>query len=84
MSHEKVIKHQITQLSTGWSQAGIAQDVDGKDRTKDVLGDESATFDELLLSEPVLSGLKKSNFFNPSPIQLKAIPLGRCGLGDHI
>lgn len=81
MSRENVNKQHITQLSTGWSQAGIAQDFDGKDRTKDVLGDESSTFDELLLSEPVLSGLRKSNFFHPSPIQLKSIPLGRCGLG---
>ncbi|ROT84732.1 DNA-3-methyladenine glycosylase [Penaeus vannamei] len=34
----------------------------------------------MYLSDHVLEGLKKSGFIRPSPIQLAAIPLGRCGL----
>ncbi|TMS16431.1 putative ATP-dependent RNA helicase DDX20 [Larimichthys crocea] len=37
-------------------------------------------FNSLLLSQPVLEGLSAAGFQKPSPIQLKAIPLGRCGL----
>ncbi len=53
-----------------------------KFRTKDVESDETAivTFDEMYLTKPVLSGLKSSGFLKPSPIQLKAIPLGKLGL----
>uniref|UniRef100_A0A8D0BKF3 Probable ATP-dependent RNA helicase DDX20 n=1 Tax=Salvator merianae TaxID=96440 RepID=A0A8D0BKF3_SALMN len=50
-------------------------------RTQDVLvrgGPED--FGSLLLSAPVLEGLKAAGFIRPSPVQLKAIPLGRCGL----
>jgi hypothetical protein len=35
----------------------------------------------MLLSDVTLKGLHKSGFRKPSPIQLKAIPLGRCGFG---
>ncbi|XP_051891048.1 probable ATP-dependent RNA helicase DDX20 [Pristis pectinata] len=38
------------------------------------------TFGALLLTQPVLEGLREAGFERPSPIQLKAIPLGRCGL----
>ncbi|NXS28676.1 DDX20 helicase, partial [Pomatostomus ruficeps] len=31
-------------------------------------------------SPPVLAGLEAAGFHRPSPVQLKAIPLGRCGL----
>ncbi|KAM9369399.1 putative ATP-dependent RNA helicase DDX20 [Phaethornis superciliosus] len=50
-------------------------------RTRDVLlpGGPS-DFGSLLLSAPVLSGLEAAGFRRPSPVQLKAIPLGRCGL----
>ncbi|XP_060087221.1 probable ATP-dependent RNA helicase DDX20 [Heteronotia binoei] len=50
-------------------------------RTRDVLvpgGPED--FGSLLLSAPVLEGLRAAGFLRPSPVQLKAIPLGRCGL----
>ncbi|XP_073523292.1 probable ATP-dependent RNA helicase DDX20 [Phyllobates terribilis] len=51
-------------------------------RTGDVLQgpDVSADFSSLLLSRPVLEGLEAAGFSKPSPIQSKAIPLGRCGL----
>eukprot|EP00058_Branchiostoma_floridae_P009040 XP_002594528.1 hypothetical protein BRAFLDRAFT_87751 [Branchiostoma floridae] len=49
-------------------------------RTEDVLNTEGADFASLLLSEPVQRGLTQAGFERPSPIQLKAIPLGRCGL----
>ena len=51
-------------------------------RTDDVHIDENITFAELLRSESVVQGLKKSGFSRPSPIQIKAIPLGRCGFGQ--
>ncbi|KAF4109894.1 probable ATP-dependent RNA helicase DDX20 [Onychostoma macrolepis] len=49
-------------------------------RTEDVLINGGVEFSSLLLSKPVLEGLSASGFQRPSPIQLKAIPLGRCGL----
>ncbi|OCT94671.1 probable ATP-dependent RNA helicase DDX20 [Xenopus laevis] len=51
-------------------------------RTEDVsLGTgENTDFKSLLLSRPVLDGLEAAGFSKPSPIQSKAIPLGRCGL----
>ena len=52
-----------------------------RQRTGDVLTDEFVDFKSLLLSSDVLKGLSSSGFERPSPIQLKAIPLGRCGLG---
>ena len=52
-----------------------------KIRTKDIELDENVSFDDLLLSKQVLDGLKSAGFFKPSPIQLKAIPLGKLGLG---
>lgn len=51
-------------------------------RTDDVQIDEKITFAGLHLSEPVLQGLKQAGFCRPSPIQIKAIPLGRCGFGE--
>lgn len=50
-------------------------------RTKDIELDENVSFSDLLLSKPILDGLKSAGFFKPSPIQLKAIPLGKMGLG---
>ena len=52
-----------------------------KARTKDIELDESVSFDDLYLSRPILDGLKSAGFLKPSPIQLKAIPLGKLGLG---
>lgn len=59
----------------------VAHKFEEKARTNDVLITETVDFAGLLLSEPVLSGLQSAGFERPSPIQLKAIPLGRCGLG---
>lgn len=51
-------------------------------RTGDVLLAEPGDFESLLLSRPVVEGLRAVGFERPSPVQLKAIPLGRCGLGE--
>ncbi|NXE92796.1 DDX20 helicase, partial [Menura novaehollandiae] len=53
----------------------------GRFRTRDVLVPGGPSdFGSLLLSPPVLAGLEAAGFQRPSPVQLKAIPLGRCGL----
>ncbi|XP_030589192.1 putative ATP-dependent RNA helicase DDX20 isoform X2 [Archocentrus centrarchus] len=57
-----------------------AHDIETRKRTDDVLLSEGIDFGSLLLSQPVLAGLSAAGFQKPSPIQLKAIPLGRCGL----
>ena len=57
---------------------------DLKARTKDIFINEKIHFKDLQLSPSVLQGLTSSGFTKPSPIQLKAIPLGRCGLGSTI
>ncbi|XP_029429038.1 probable ATP-dependent RNA helicase DDX20 [Rhinatrema bivittatum] len=63
----------------------MAHRLGSRRRTRDVLGsgeeEEAAVgFGSLLLSRPVLEGLEAAGFRRPSPVQLKAIPLGRCGL----
>lgn len=60
----------------------IAHKFKDKTRTDDVIISESVDFSSLLLSKSVLKGLTDAGFQKPSPIQLKAIPLGRCGLGN--
>ncbi|XP_046397441.1 probable ATP-dependent RNA helicase DDX20 [Ischnura elegans] len=50
-----------------------------KERTEDVLILEDIDFAGMLLPENILLGLSANGFKRPSPIQLKAIPLGRCG-----
>ncbi|KAM4563782.1 putative ATP-dependent RNA helicase DDX20 [Odontesthes bonariensis] len=57
-----------------------AHDIQTRKRTDDVLLSEGIDFGSLLLSQAVLDGLSAAGFQKPSPIQLKAIPLGRCGL----
>nr|XP_057941744.1 probable ATP-dependent RNA helicase DDX20 [Doryrhamphus excisus] len=57
-----------------------AHDIATRNRTDDVVLSEGVDFSSLLLSRVVLDGLLASGFQKPSPIQLKAIPLGRCGL----
>ncbi|XP_049610605.1 probable ATP-dependent RNA helicase DDX20 isoform X1 [Syngnathus scovelli] len=57
-----------------------AHDIETRNRTDDVILSEGIDFRSLLLSEVVLVGLSAAGFQKPSPIQLKAIPLGRCGL----
>ena len=60
----------------------MAHKITSRLRTGDVLIGENVDFERLLLSEQILKGLKSAGFERPSPIQLKAIPLGRCGLGE--
>ncbi|RLU19378.1 hypothetical protein DMN91_007935 [Ooceraea biroi] len=57
----------------------IAHDIKKKARTEDVKIQEDVTFYQLGLSQDILDGLICAGFQRPSPIQLKAIPLGRCG-----
>ncbi|XP_031640475.1 probable ATP-dependent RNA helicase DDX20 [Contarinia nasturtii] len=49
-------------------------------KTNDVELTEDVSFRDMMFSDQVLAGLKKCNFERPSPIQLRAIPIGRCGL----
>ncbi|ORX90563.1 DEAD-domain-containing protein [Basidiobolus meristosporus CBS 931.73] len=49
-------------------------------RTSDVLINENVTFDTLISNPLLLKGLNQSGYRKPSPIQLKALPLGRLGL----
>ncbi|CAL9703124.1 unnamed protein product [Knipowitschia caucasica] len=57
-----------------------AHDIETRTRSEDVVLGVNISFSSLLLSAPVLQGLSSAGFQRPSPIQLKAIPLGRCGL----
>lgn len=58
----------------------IAHNIDDT-RSKDVLIEEDISFQSMFLTQKCLEGLTKCGFKKPSPIQLKAIPLGRCGFG---
>jgi ATP-dependent RNA helicase DDX20 len=58
--------------------------LEDKPRTQDVFISEDTDFTGMLLSELTLKGLHKSGFRKPSPIQLKAVPLGRCGFGKTL
>ena len=61
----------------------IGQRFEAKPRTEDITIDEAITFSDLILSPNIIKGLTKAGFHKPSPIQLKAIPLGRFGLGRY-
>ena len=52
-----------------------------KERTVDVVTSETRekTFEDLLLSAPVLQGLNNSGYVRPSPVQLQAIPEAKVG-----
>lgn len=52
-------------------------------KSNDVEITEDTSFRDMMLSDQVLAGLTKCNFVKPSPIQLRAIPIGRCGLGKR-
>eukprot|EP00794_Sanderia_malayensis_P005996 gene5996-6692_t len=49
-------------------------------RTFDIQIDENIDFSSFMLSHDVLQGLQINGFNRPSPVQLKAIPLGKCGV----
>jgi ATP-dependent RNA helicase DDX20 len=51
-----------------------------KDRTADVHVPDGLSFNKFMLSDKLLKTLKKLNFVKPSPIQLKVVPLTKCGL----
>ncbi|CAH0546297.1 unnamed protein product [Brassicogethes aeneus] len=57
----------------------MAHVLEEKERTKDVILEENVSFKELFLPQHILDGLEYHNFKKPSPIQLKSIPVGRCG-----
>lgn len=59
----------------------IAHNIESKCRTEDISITDNVDFTAMLLSERVLHGLHANGFKKPSPIQLKAIPMGRCGFG---
>lgn len=59
----------------------LGHSIEKNDRTEDVIIKETTTFESLLLQENVLKGLQKNGFIKPSPIQLKTVPVGRCGFG---
>jgi len=52
-------------------------------RTQDVLVEDDIHFDQLLLPDDLLKGLAEAGYSKPSPIQLKAIPIGRRGIGTR-
>ncbi|XP_072743488.1 uncharacterized protein [Anoplolepis gracilipes] len=56
-----------------------AHDLTKAPRTKDIKIQEDVTFFQMGLPEDILDGLTVAGFKRPSPVQLKAIPLGRCG-----
>ncbi|KAJ2959325.1 hypothetical protein NQZ79_g5240 [Umbelopsis isabellina] len=49
-------------------------------RSRDVQIEEDVQFDALIKNKDLLKGIKASGYEKPSPIQLKAIPLGRLGV----
>lgn len=51
------------------------------DTSADVEINENVTFADMMLKADTLAGLTKCNFVKPSPIQLRAIPIGCCGMG---
>lgn len=59
----------------------IAHDLSKIPRTEDVKVQEDVIFCQMGLPQDILDGLIAAGFQRPSPIQLKAIPLGRCGFG---
>lgn len=61
----------------------LAHSLETKTRTKDVILDENISFHSLFLPENILKGLSDAGFQKPSPIQKKALPMGRCGFGNN-
>ena len=51
-------------------------------RTCDVTTFHKQEFHDFCLKDETLSGLKSAGFYQPSPIQAKAIPIGRMGVGN--
>lgn len=66
----------------------VAHELESEERTEDVLLSNSPltdsnavpSFADMGLSVDVLKGLRAAGFQRPSPVQVKAIPLGRLGV----
>lgn len=67
--------------SAAETQPRIGHKLELKSRTGDIRLDEDLSFVDLGLGSVLIKGLSRSGFEKPSPIQLAAIPHGRCGLG---
>lgn len=65
------------------SQWLLGHNIQNKLRTNDVQIQDDVDFSSMLLSQPILQSLEKNGFKKPSPIQLKAIPMGRFGYGIY-
>lgn len=52
-----------------------------KERTEDVLSTHQISFSSMVLPADILKGLEAAGFESASPIQVKALPVGRCGFG---
>ena len=79
----RVIKAAVRRRLAGAlpKNAGVAHDLSSERlRSADVKCEEDVTFASLHLSEAVAAGVAAAGFLRPSPIQLRAIPLGRCGV----
>lgn len=74
----------LPQLRVPENSTEMAHTLDIKERTKDVLLEENVPFSSLLLPSEILQALDNLGFKKPSPIQLRAIPIGRCGFGKII
>lgn len=61
----------------------IANQSDSTDRSADVEIESNVTFEDMMLNADVLTGLSNGGFRKPTPIQLRAIPIGRCGFGNN-
>ncbi|XP_060519725.1 probable ATP-dependent RNA helicase DDX20 isoform X2 [Cylas formicarius] len=57
----------------------LAHSLEDKTRTRDVIAEGNVSFESLVLPGNVLKGLIDNGFHKASPIQIKAIPLGKCG-----
>jgi superfamily II DNA/RNA helicase len=60
-------------------EEGVAGSGAGSIHTEDIFNEGDVDFSQLLLSPPVTRGLLAAGFVKPSPVQLRAIPLGRLG-----
>ncbi|KAH1003981.1 hypothetical protein HUJ04_003806 [Dendroctonus ponderosae] len=58
----------------------LAHSLSSKERSRDVLLNENIYFSSLILPAEILKALTDAGFEKPSPIQVKALPIGRCGL----
>lgn len=61
----------------------IAHKLDEQQRTDDIKIATDVSFIQMGLSESVVAGLYNCGFHTPSPVQLTAIPIGRCGYGKE-